>query len=634
MGERLFGASVRRREDARLVPGRGRYVADVALAGMLHVAVLGSPHAHGRLVRIDAARARTRPGVVHVALPADVAGLGRLPLLVPHASLIAPACPEILPQQVVSYAGRAVALVVAESAPQAEDALEALTVEYEPLPAAATLAEASRPDAPRVHPGGNVAARFTQRVGDPASALARADLVLHERFTLHRGAGMAMETRGIVARWDADLGQITVWSTTQAPQILRRLLARYLKLPEHAVRVVTQDIGGGFGPKAIVYSEDILIPLLARALGRPVRFIETRREPLLAVTQERDQWHDAELGLTREGRIVAIRDAFVHDCGAFVSWGIIVPILTSVSVPGPYRVPNYEVTLTALYTNRVPVTPVRGAGRPQAVFVMERMLDLAAARLGIDRVELRARNLIQPDEFPYDVGLISRDNSPRRYDSGNYPECLRRVAEAVGAAGFPAERERARAAGRAIGLGFALFVEDTGLGPYEGIRVRVDPVGRVFVFSGASNQGQAHETTLAQVVADGLSVPLDQVVVVPGDTAGLPYGVGTVPSPGALLCGASAAHAPDEVRKEALAVAAGHLEAAPADLVLEDGRISVRGSPGRGLSLGDVAAIATAPRPGYALPGGMDPGLEASGYVHVLQSTYSNRAHAAGVEGG
>ena len=223
----------------------------------------------------------------------------------PHASLVAPACPELLPQEIVSYAGQPVALVVAASAAEAEDALDALRVEYEPLPAVASLDDALRPDGPRVHPGGNVAARFTQRVGDPAGALARADVVLRERFHVHRGAGMAMETRAIAARWDAELGQVTVWATTQAPQILRRLLARYLGLPEHAVRVVTQDIGGGFGPKAIVYAEDILVPFLARALGRPVRFVETRREHLLAVTQERDQWHDVELGLTREGRIVA-----------------------------------------------------------------------------------------------------------------------------------------------------------------------------------------------------------------------------------------------------------------------------------------------------------------------------------------
>jgi len=632
MGERLFGARVRRREDARLVTGRGRYVADATHPGLLHVAVHRSPHAHARIVRIDPADARRRPGVVHVLVPADVAALGRLPLLVPHASLVAPACPEILPQQIVSYAGQPVALVVAESAAEAQDALESLRVEYEPLPAVASLDDALRPDGPRVHPAGNVASRFTQRVGDAAGELARAPVVLRERFHLHRGAGMAMETRAIAARWDGDLGQITVWSTTQAPQILRRLLARYLAMPEHAVRVVTQDIGGGFGPKAIVYAEDILVPFLTRALGRPVRFVETRREHLLAVTQERDQWHDVEIGLTREGRILAVRDTFAHDCGAFVSWGVIVPILTSVTVPGPYRVPSYEVTLTAVYTNRVPVTPVRGAGRPQAVFVMERMLDLAAERLGIDRIALRMRNLIQPDEFPYDVGLTSRDNGPRRYDSGNYPECLRRVAEAVGAADFPAERERARAAGRAIGLGVALFVEDTGLGPYEGIRVRVDPLGRVFVFSGTSSQGQAHETTLAQVVADGLSVPIEQITVVPGDTAGIPYGVGTFASRVGVLASTSAAHAAAEVRKKALAVAADHLEAAPEDLMLEDGRITVRGTPGRSLALGDVAAIATAPRPGYALPGAMDPGLEASGYVHVPQSTYSNGAHAAIVE--
>ena len=254
MGERLFGARVRRREDARLVTGRGRYVADVAHPGLLHVVVHRSPHAHARIVRVDPAEARRRPGVVHVLVPADVAALGRLPLLVPHSSLIAPACPEILPQEIVSYAGQPVALVVAESAAQAEDALDALRVDYEPLPAVASLDDAVRSDGPRVHAGGNVASRFTQKVGDAAGELARAAVVLRERFHLHRGAGMAMETRAIAARWDSELGQVTVWSTTQAPQILRRLLARYLSIPEHAVRVVTQDIGGGFGPKAIVYA--------------------------------------------------------------------------------------------------------------------------------------------------------------------------------------------------------------------------------------------------------------------------------------------------------------------------------------------------------------------------------------------
>jgi carbon-monoxide dehydrogenase large subunit len=632
MGERLLGAKVRRREDARLVTGHGRYVADVALPGMLHVAVHRSPHAHARLVAVDAGRARRRPGVVHVLVPAEVAALGRLPLAVPHASMVAPACPEILPQTVVSYAGQAVALVVAESAAQAEDALQALRVEYEPLPPVASVEAALRPDGPRVHPGGNVAARFTQRVGDPAGALASADVVLRERFHLHRGAGMAMETRGVTARWDADLGQLTIWSTTQAPQIVRRAVARSLGLAEHAVRVVTQDIGGGFGPKAILYSEDILVPWLARARGRPVRFVETRREHMIAVTQERDQWHEVELGLARDGRIVALRDSFVHDSGAFVAWGIIVPLITSVSVPGPYRVPHYEVTLTAVYTNRVPVTPVRGAGRPQAVFVMERMLDLAAARLGLDRVAIRERNLVQPHEFPYDVGLVSRDNSPRRYDSGDYPECLRRAADAVGWTSFADEQRRARAAGRRLGLGLAMFVEDTGLGPYEGIRVRVETDGRVFVFSGASSQGQAHETTLAQVVADGLSVPIETVTVVPGDTDGLPYGVGTFASRVAVLGGASAAHAALEVRRKALAIAADRLEVAVEDLALEDGRIAVRGAPDRGLALGEVAAIASAPRPGYAVPGGLAPGLDASGYVHVTQSTYSNGAHAAVVE--
>jgi aerobic carbon-monoxide dehydrogenase large subunit len=632
MSGRWVGAHVRRREDPRLLTGGGRYVADVALPGLLHVAVVRSPHAHARIAGVDPVPARRWPGVAAVIVPADAAALGRLPLLVPHPSLVDPVCAEVLPQAVVSYAGQPVALVVAETAAQAADAAEAVAVEYEPLPVVASPEAALAPGAPRAHPGGNVAARFTQRVGDPAGALARAEVVVRERFPLHRGAGMAMETRAVAARWDADLGQVTVWSTTQSPQILRRLLARFLGLAEHAVRVVTRDIGGGFGPKAIVYPEDILVPWLARRLGRPVRFVESRREHLLAVTQERDQWHEVELGLSRSGDIVALRDHFVHDCGAFVSWGIIVPLITSVSVPGPYRVPHYEVTFTAVYTHRVPVTPVRGAGRPQAVFVMERLLDLAAQRLGLDRVALRRRNLIEPHEFPYDVGLISRDGSPRRYDSGNYPELLRRLVEAADLDGFAAEQARARAAGRWLGLGLALFVEDTGLGPYEGVRVRVDAGGQVFVFSGASSQGQAHETTLAQVVADGLSLPLERVTVVPGDTAGLPYGLGTFGSRVAVLASASAAQASAEVRAKALALAASRLEAAAADLVLADGAVTVRGMPDRAVSLGELATLASAPRPGFSLPSGMEPGLEATAYVHVSQSTYSSGAHAAVVE--
>jgi carbon-monoxide dehydrogenase large subunit len=632
MSERLFGARIKRREDGRLVTGRGRYVADVNLPGVLHVAVVRSPHAHARIVKVSADDARRQPGVAHVAVPADVAALGRLPLQVPHPSLVQPACPEILPHDVVSYAGQPVAVVLAETAAQANDALEALHVDYDPLPPVVTIDDALKPGAPKIHPHGNIASRFAQRVGDVNAALARADLVLRERFHLHRGAGMAMETRAVAARWDGDTGQMTVWSTTQAPQIVRRFLARFLELPEHAIRVITQDIGGGFGPKAIVYPEDILIPWLARRVGRPVRFVETRREHLLAVTQERDQWHDVEIGFTRDGTITGLRDTFTHDSGAFVSWGIIVPLITSVSVPGPYRVRDYEVSFTAVYTNLVPVTPVRGAGRPQAVFVMERMLDVAAERLGIDRVELRRRNLIQPHEFPYDVGLVSRDGGPRRYDSGNYPECLSKLLHAVRWNEFAKEQANARAEGRALGIGLALFVEDTGLGPYEGIRVRVDRGGQVFVFSGASNQGQAHETTLAQIVADGMSVPFEKVTVVPGDTDGIPYGVGTFASRIAVLASASALQAAREVKEKALNVAAGQLEVAVDDLIMEDGRITVRGMPDRGLMLQDVAMIASTPRPGFALPGGMDPGLEASGFVNVTQSTYSSGAHAAIVE--
>ena len=444
---------------------------------------------------------------------------------------------------------------------------------------------------------------------------------------------MAMETRAIAARWDADLGQVTVWSTTQAPQVLRRMLARFLRLPEHDVRVVTRDIGGGFGPKAIVYPEDILVPLLARRLGRPVRFVESRREHMLAVTQERDQWHEAELGLTRTGEIVALRDRFTHDCGAFVSWGIIVPLITSVSLPGPYRVPNFEVTLTAVYTNRVPVTPVRGAGRPQAVFVMERLLDLAAARLGLDRVALRAKNLIPPSAFPYDVGL----GRPRRRPS---PLRQRQLPGAAPPRGGGGRRRGLHShAGAGAGRGPLASASASrcssrtpGSAPTRASASAWMPAARCSCTPARRRRASRTRRRSRQVVADELSVPLDRVTVVPGDTAGLPYGVGTFASRIAVLGGASAARAGADVRAKALALAADRLEAAAEDLVMADGVVSVRGVPDRKLSFAELSTIASSPRPGFALPSGMEPGLESTAYVHVTQSTYSSGAHAAIVE--
>ncbi|MGH9262756.1 MAG: molybdopterin cofactor-binding domain-containing protein, partial [Acidimicrobiales bacterium] len=340
-------------------------------------------------------------------------------------------------------------------------------MDYEPLPAVVDLERALVPGSPCVHDdlGTNVAARVRQTRGNYAEAAKRADLVIKRRFLYDRGASSPIETRGVVAQWDGKADKLTVWDTTQAPIAIRDGLAAMLDLSERQVRVIAPFIGGGFGPKIMMfYPEEVLVPWAAIKLDRPVKWIEDRAEHFLATTHERGQIHDAEMALTKDGKILGIRDVFLHDTGAYDPYGLTVPLNSQCTLLGPYRVPAYESEFTVAFTNKTLVTPVRGAGRPQAVFVMERMLDLAAERLGLDRVAIRERNLIQSHEFPYDVGLISRDNSPRRYDSGNYPECLRRAVEAVGWKTFAGERQRARANGRRLGVGLALFVEDTGLG--------------------------------------------------------------------------------------------------------------------------------------------------------------------------
>jgi carbon-monoxide dehydrogenase large subunit len=633
------GRSVPRNEDARLLTGRALFVDDVQLPGMLHAAFLRSDHAHARLVRIDASAARARAGVLAVYTAEDLGDYWqRAPLLVPPPpvpGLVFHEATQVpLARTKVRHCGEPLAMVVAESRYLAEDALADITVELEALPAVTDLEAALDAHAPLIHDelGTNLAAHCIQRKGDWAAARARADLLIARKFRYDRGASAAIENRGVVAQWDRRAEELTVWDTTQAPIPIRNGLAAMLGLRESQVRVVAPFIGGGFGPKIMMfYPDELLIPWAAMRLGRPVKWIEDRQENFYATTQERLQLHDAELAMTRDGRILGVRDTFLHDTGAYDPYGLTIPINTQCTLLGPYEVPNYESEFTVVFTNRPIVTPVRGAGRQHGVFVMERLLDFAARELGIDVVEIRRRNYIPPDKFPYDHGILFQDSAPLTYDSGNYEPVLQEAADRIGFTEFRRTgRAAARAEGKRLGLGIVSYIEGTGIGPYEGARVTVEPSGSIRVATGVGTQGQGHYTTFAQIVADALGVHPEQVDVSTGDTRSFGWGTGTFASRGIVVAGTACHEAALLVRAKALTLAAEILEAAEADLVVADGRISVRGSPGHAVSLAQLAVEAN-PLRGAVKPG-TEPGLEATAYFGPARGNAANGVHAMIVE--
>ncbi|MDQ7843699.1 MAG: xanthine dehydrogenase family protein molybdopterin-binding subunit [Armatimonadota bacterium] len=636
MGTRYFGERVKRSEDPRLLTGRGLYVDDIRPPGVVHAAFLRSPHAHARILRIDVSRARAAPGVAAVYTRADLppALAAPLPKLIPHPALLHHKTQYALAPEKVRYAGEPVALVIAENRYVAEDAVELIEVEYDPLPAVVDLEQAARPNAPLVHEdiGTNVCAHYTQRVGNVEEAFARAAHVFRERFVFDRGASAPLECRGIVAQWEAKLRQLTVWDSTQAPIRIRNYLSQLLGLPQQDVRVIAPDIGGGFGPKIMMcYPEEVLIPWAAMQLNRPVKWIEDRREHFVATNQERLQIHDAAIAVDADGRILGVRTEFLYDSGAYIPYGIIVPIVASTTLPGPYKIPNYHCEFKAVFTNKTIVSPYRGAGRPHGVFVMERLLDRVARELGLDRAIVRERNFIQPDEFPYEVGLIYQDNAPVVYDSGDYPATLRKAMEMIDYAGWPERRKQFRREGRYVGLGIACYVEGSGIGPYEGCRVTVEPSGKVFAATSVGTQGQGHYTSFAQIVADALTVPVEDVTVVTGDSGAFSWGTGTFASRAAVVAGNAVYLAAQAVREKALQVAATRLEARVEDLEMADGKVFVRGTPGRAMTLAEIAVAANPLR--GTIPREWDqPGLEASRYFAPSGGTWPNGAHACLVE--
>jgi aerobic carbon-monoxide dehydrogenase large subunit len=654
MTTRTIGARIPRNEDPRLLRGLGCYVDDINPPGVLHGATLRSPHAHARIVRIDATSARRQPGVHLILTAADLGELNQpSPLLIPHPTLTHPRTQRPLAVDEVRFVGEPVAFVVADDRYLAEDAADLIEVEYEPLPVVIDLAAALAPGGPRVHADvpDNRAARFRQATGDAGAAMARAHRVLSERLTIERSCGSPIEARGVVAEWDVRRRTLKVWDSTQAALPIKNGLARMFGLPEFNVDVIVPDVGGGFGTKIMLFfPEEILVPHAAIALGRPVKWTEDRREHLIAANQERGQIHDVEVGIDADGLIVALRDRFVHDAGAYTPYGIVVPIITSTQLPGPYRLRNYTVEFEVAYTNTAIVTPYRGAGRPHGAFVMERMIGLIARELGLEPAEVRRRNFIQPDEFPWDVGLTFQDGAPTRYDSGDYPAGLEMALDLIDAKSFRRRQAEERVAGRYLGLGIGCYVEGTGIGPYEGAHVRVEPSGKVFVATGLTTQGQGHATTFAQIAAEALGCDPTDVSVVTGDTTRFNFGAGTYASRGIVTSGSAVHKAATVVRDKTLRLAANLLEVSPHDLELIDGRARVKGMPDKALTLGALATVANPiryaygkessdaalrlvkPREGPVLLEGEEPGLEARGYYAPPHATFASGCHAAIVE--
>jgi aerobic carbon-monoxide dehydrogenase large subunit len=640
MGAKYFGAAVRRREDPRFLRGDGRFVDDVVLPGLLHAAFLRSPHAHARLIRLNADPARTMPGVAGVFTFADLERwLKPLPLFgAPPPGLAAAVrfdlrqAPQYaLCRDLARYVGEVVVMVVADTRARAEDALERIEVEWEPLPVVVDMVAAAEPGGPLVHPewGTNVAVGFTHAIGDTDRAFTAADAVFTETFRIQRYVGMPIEGRGVVAQWDRRDETLTTWNSTQVSHFVQQGLVTALELPPHRVRVIAPDLGGGFGTKASGYAEDVLVPLAARALGRPVKWIEDRREHLMSAAHARHQTHRISLAARRDGTILAVRDHIWLDLGAYNVWGIVLPYNTVAHLLGPHRVRDLTVEVQAVVTHKTPNAPYRGAGRPETVFAMDRAVDGLARQLGLDPAEIRRRNYLTAAELPWDLGMPYRDGNPLVYDSGDFRAVLDAALEASGYEAFRREQAALRERGLWRGIGISGYVEGTAIGPFEGARVTLDLAGRALVATGAVNSGQGHETSFAQICADTLGIPFEHVTVVGGDTAAVPFGVGTFASRSGVTAGNSIADAANAVRAKVVTAAAALLEAAEADIEIEDGRVFVRGAPATAVPLARVVQAAI---PTFARPGVASADFDAIAYHHVPTVTYASAVHVAQVE--
>ena len=646
-----IGRAIGRVEDERLLRGNGRYLDDIDLPHQLHAAFVRSQHANARIRSINIDAARAAPGVKLVLSGEDLGKLNRpLPLLGPNPALTHPKTQHPFAVDRVHYVGETIVMVVADDRYRAEDAAGLVEIDYEPLPAVVELSSADRVSQ-RVHDDvpGNLAGQIHDAIGDVEEAFAQAPFREKRRLSIERSLASPIEPRGVLADWDRRTEHLQVWDSTQAPVAIMHGLAKMLGLSQEQVDVVAPDVGGGFGTKIMLfYPEELVIPYAAKLLGRPVKWQEDRLEHFISANQERGQIHEAEVAFDQQGRILAVRTSFVHDTGAYIPYGIAVPANTSTHVLGQYRIKAYDVQARILYTNKPPVSPYRGAGRPHAVFVMERLICAVAQRLGLEPHEVRQRNLIPSNEFPYDVGL--HIDAPVRYDSGDYPKGFELALRHLDPMRFRQQQAEARKEGRYLGMGMGTYVEATGPAPYESCRAKLEESGRVIFDVAVASQGQGHQTSFAQIAADTLGVQFDQVVVREGDAARVEDGIGTFGSRSLLLAGNAVAAAATELKRQIVQYAADLFECNSADVIIQAGQVHVAGSPDRSVSLRDVAMMANP----IGYPGERDgmvvgpaygdallraktkpapaPTFEARGYFGAGQQLYGSGVHAATVE--
>ena len=638
----VFGSSIRRREDPRLITGTAAYTDDLVLPGMVHAAILRSPHAHARIVKIDTVRAAKAPGVLAVYTAADTENvLKPMPCawLIPNSDLKIAAYPQFA-RDIVRYVGDAVAVVVAENRYQAQDAVELIDVDYDALPAVIDPQKANVAGAPQIHPDipNNQAFHWVVTGGDVDAAFAKADVIVKDRIIQQRLIPTAMEPRSTLANWVTATGELTLWNTTQNPHILRFLGSLITGVPEDKLRVVAPEVGGGFGSKIAAYPGEFIAAFCSMKLGRPVKWTETRSENYQATTHGRDHVQEVEMAATSDGRILGLRCSVWAGMGAFLSTAApgIPTILHGLMLSGPYDVPAVREDVYGIYTNATPVEAYRGAGRPEASFMLERMLDKLSDAVHVDPAEIRHRNLLPPFEDGHAVitGLS--------YDSGNYQLALDKALEHINYKGLREEQAKLRKEGRYLGIGVCNYVEICGLGPsqvagavgfqgglWESAIVRFHPSGKVHVFIGASPHGQGEETTFAQIVSSEIGVDVNDVKVIHGDTDNTPMGWGTYGSRTTAVGGAALATAVRKIKDKAKLLTAHLLEAAPEDIDYADGRFFVKGTPSRSKTIQDIALFANV---AWSLPQGMEAGLEASSFYDPPNFVYPFGAHVAVVE--
>ncbi len=627
-----LGARVKRREDPRLITGTATYVDDVLLAGLLHVAIVRSPHAHAKITAIATDQARAAPGVVAVWTGEDVrARCGPLPVGPRIREMKVPKRYPLIIDGVARHVGDPVAAVVATDPGLARDAADLVEVTYEPLPAVTDVEAALQPDATVIHPELATNVCFRLPFGDKVEeTFARADLTVSLRLVQQRLVPSAIETRGVVAQWRG--GELTIWTSTQIPHVVKTTVAEAVRVGEHQVRVIAPEVGGGFGSKLDVYGEEVLVAALAVALGRPVKWIETRRENFMATIHGRGQLAYVDAAVTRDGTITGLRVRVLADLGAYAQLLTpAVPTNTGLMACGCYRIPHVFAEVIGVFTTQTPTDAYRGAGRPEAAFLIERAVDAVARALKMDPADVRRRNFIPPDAFPH------KTPTGATYDSGEYRRALDKALEMVGYPQLRDEQRRLRTQGRYLGIGIASYVEITGLGAaaalpggsWESATVRVEPTGKVTVLTGSSPHGQGQETSFAQIVSDRLGVSIDDVVVIHGDTRAVPHGVGTFGSRNTAVGGSAVYLASTRLRDKALTIAAHLLEASPGDLVVEGTRFHVRGSPQRAVAFQDVARAAYK---GNKLPPGTDPGLEVTHFFALPERVFPFGTHICVVE--